>query len=141
LAKEPLVYADGKFVKKSKAFVSVFDHGLLYGDGVFEGIRVYGGNVFRLVDHIDRLYDSAKSIHLKIPITRNKMSEAVLETIRKNELRDAYVRLVVTRGTGDLGVDPELCKDPTMFIIAVHGVWARAEGAQGRACDNILREA
>jgi len=116
--KEPLVYVDGKFAPKSKAVVSVFDHGLLYGDGIFEGIRAYDGSVFRLVDHIDRLYDSAKSIRLKIPLTRHEMTEAVLETIRKNQLRDAYVRLVVTRGTGDLGVDPTLCKTPTIFIIA-----------------------
>jgi branched-chain amino acid aminotransferase len=118
MGKEPLVYLDGKFLDRSKAVVSVFDHGLLYGDGIFEGIRAYDGSVFRLVDHIDRLYDSAKSIRLKIPLTRHEMSEAVLETIRKNELRDAYIRLVVTRGAGDLGVDPALCKSPTVFIIA-----------------------
>ncbi len=116
--KEPLVYVDGKFTPKSKAVVSVFDHGLLYGDGIFEGIRAYNGSVFRLVDHIDRLYDSAKSIRLKIPLTKHEMTEAVLETLRKNQLRDAYVRLVVTRGAGDLGVDPALCKNPTVFIIA-----------------------
>jgi len=118
MGKGPLVYLDGKFVEKSKAVVSVFDHGLLYGDGIFEGIRAYGGSVFRLVDHIERLYDSAKSIRLKIPLTKHEMTEAVLETIRKNELRDAYVRLVVTRGAGDLGVDPALCRSPTVFIIA-----------------------
>jgi branched-chain amino acid aminotransferase len=118
MGKEPLVYLDGKFHEKSKAVVSVFDHGLLYGDGIFEGIRAYNGSVFRLVDHIDRLYDSAKSIRLKIPLTKHEMTEAVLETIRKNELRDAYVRLVVTRGAGDLGVDPALCRNPTVFIIA-----------------------
>jgi branched-chain amino acid aminotransferase len=116
--KEPTIYIDGKFVEKSKAVVSVFDHGLLYGDGIFEGIRAYNGNVFRLVDHINRLYDSAKSIRLKIPLTKHEMTEAVLETLRKNQLRDAYIRLVVTRGAGDLGVDPSLCKSPTMFIIA-----------------------
>ncbi len=116
--KEPLVYVDGEFTPKSKAVVSVFDHGLLYGDGIFEGIRAYNGSVFRLVDHINRLYDSAKSIHLKIPLTKHEMTEAVVETIRKNQLRDAYVRLVVTRGAGDLGVDPALCKTPTVFIIA-----------------------
>jgi branched-chain amino acid aminotransferase len=115
--KEPLVYVDGKFQPKSKAVVSVFDHGLLYGDGVFEGIRAYNGNVFRLTDHIDRLYDSAKSIRLKLPVTKHEMTEAVLETLRKNQLRDAYIRLVVTRGAGDLGVDPNLCQSPTMFII------------------------
>jgi len=118
MGKELLVYVDGKFFEKSKAVVSVFDHGLLYGDGIFEGIRAYNGSVFRLVDHIDRLYDSAKSIRLKIPLTKHEITEAVLETVRKNELRDAYIRLVVTRGTGDLGVDPTLCKNPTIFIIA-----------------------
>jgi branched-chain amino acid aminotransferase len=118
MEKELLVYINGKFVEKSKATVSVFDHGLLYGDGVFEGIRSYNGSVFRLVDHIRRLYDSAKSIRLKIPLTKHELTEAVLETLRKNRLRDAYIRLVVTRGAGDLGVDPALCKDPTMFIIA-----------------------
>jgi len=118
MGKEPLVYLDGKFLEKSKAVVSVFDHGLLYGDGVFEGIRAYNGSVFRLVDHINRLYDSAKSIRLKVPLTKHEMTEAVLETVRRNELRDAYVRLVITRGSGDLGVDPSLCKNPTVFIIA-----------------------
>jgi branched-chain amino acid aminotransferase len=118
MGKEPLVYLDGKFFEKSKAVVSVFDHGLLYGDGIFEGIRAYNGSVFRLTEHIDRLYDSAKSIRLKIPLTKHEITEAVLETIRKNELRDAYIRLVVTRGAGDLGVDPSLCKSPTVFIIA-----------------------
>jgi branched-chain amino acid aminotransferase len=118
MQKEQLIYLNGRFVEKSKAVVSVFDHGLLYGDGVFEGIRVYNGSVFRLVDHVDRLYDSAKSIHLRIPLTKHEMTEAVLETLRRNRLRDAYIRLVVTRGAGDLGVDPSLCKAPTLFIIA-----------------------
>lgn len=112
------VYVNGLFVDRSKAVVSVFDHGLLYGDGVFEGIRVYNGSVFRLADHVDRLYDSAKSIHLRVPLTKQDLTEAIIETLRRNRLRDAYVRLVVTRGTGDLGVDPLLCKDPTLFIIA-----------------------
>lgn len=118
MEKERLIYINGEFIEKSKAVVSVFDHGLLYGDGVFEGIRVYNGSIFKLVDHVDRLYDSAKSIHLKIPLTKHGLTEAVLETLRRNRLRDAYIRLVVTRGTGDLGVDPSLCKDPTLFIIA-----------------------
>ena len=118
MQREPLVYVDGKFVEKSKAVVSVFDHGLLYGDGIFEGIRAYDGSVFRLADHIDRLYDSAKSIRLKIPLTKHEMTEAVLETMRENQLRGAYIRLVVTRGVGDLGIDPALCKAPTVFIIA-----------------------
>jgi len=115
---EPLIFIDGKFVPKSKAVVSVFDHGLLYGDGIFEGIRAYRGNVFRLVEHINRLFDSAKSIHLKIPMTKHEVTEAVLETLRKNQLRDAYIRIVVTRGTGDFGFDPALCKTPTIFMIA-----------------------
>ena len=118
MKKEMNLYLDGRYVEKSKATVSVFDHGLLYGDGVFEGIRAYNGSVFRLADHINRLYDSAKSIRLKIPLTKHELTEAVLETIRRNQLRDAYVRLVVTRGVGDLGVDPALCKDPTVFIIS-----------------------
>ncbi|HEV2137374.1 MAG TPA: branched-chain-amino-acid transaminase [Nitrososphaerales archaeon] len=117
MEKEPLVYVNGKFTEKSKASVSVFDHGLLYGDGIFEGIRAYRGNVFRLDDHMNRLYDSAKSIRLKIPQTKHEMTEAVLETLRKNRLRDAYIRIVVTRGVGDLGIDPSLCKEPTVFII------------------------
>ena len=116
--REQLVYVDGKFVERSKAVVSVFDHGLLYGDGIFEGIRAYDGSVFRLADHIDRLYDSAKAIRLKIPLAKHEATEAVLETLRRNGLRDAYIRLVVTRGTGDLGVNPALCKNPTIFIIA-----------------------
>ncbi len=118
MEKEPVVYLDGKYVEKSKAVVSVFDHGLLYGDGVFEGIREYAGSVFRLDEHIDRLYDSAKSLHLKIPLSKDQMTEVVLETLRRNHLRDAYIRLVVSRGVGDLGVDPQLCKDPTVFVIA-----------------------
>jgi branched-chain amino acid aminotransferase len=117
MEKELFVYVDGRFIEKSKATVSVFDHGLLYGDGIFEGVRAYGGSVFRLEQHIARLYDSAKSIHVKIPLTKHEMTEAVLETLRKNHLKDAYIRLVVTRGSGDLGVDPGLCKQPTIFII------------------------
>ena len=118
MQKEPLVYVDGKFTERSKAVVSVFDHGLLYGDGIFEGIRAYNGSVFRLADHLDRLYDSAKSIRLQIPLTKEEMSEAVLQTLRHNQLRAASIRLVVTRGPGALGVAPALCKRPTVFIIA-----------------------
>jgi branched-chain amino acid aminotransferase len=112
------IYLDGEFYEKENAKVSVFDHGLLYGDGVFEGIRFYHGRVFRLAEHIDRLYDSAKAICLTIPRTKAEMIEAVLETIRQNELQDGYVRLVVTRGSGDLGLNPALCPRPTVFIIA-----------------------
>jgi branched-chain amino acid aminotransferase len=117
--KEVLVYVDGKYCPKSEAKVSVFDHGLLYGDGVFEGIRSYNGVVFKLKEHIDRLYFSAKAIMLKIPMPKDEMTKAVLETIRKNSLNDAYIRLIVTRGIGDLGLDPRKCPKPTVVIIAV----------------------
>jgi branched-chain amino acid aminotransferase len=115
---EPLVYIDGEFAPKSKAMVSVFDHGLLYGDGVFEGIRAYSGSVFRLDEHVRRLYESAKAIRLSIPLSAEEMTEAILETLKKNQLRDAYIRVVVTRGAGDLSVDPASCKTPTVFVIA-----------------------
>ena len=113
------IYLDGRFVQKEEAKVSVFDHGLLYGDGVFEGIRAYNGKVFRLDAHIDRLYDSAKTINLKPPFTKEKMKDLVVETLRKNKLRDGYIRPVITRGVGDLGLDPRKCPKPTVFIIAV----------------------
>lgn len=112
------IYLDGQFFDKEHAKVSVFDHGLLYGDGVFEGIRFYHGRVFRLEEHIVRLYDSAKAICLTIPMSVAEMTEAVLETIRQNELKDGYLRLVVTRGVGDLGLNPALCPKATVFIIA-----------------------
>ena len=112
------IYLDGEFYDKEDAKVSVFDHGLLYGDGVFEGIRFYHGKVFRLTEHIDRLFDSAKAICLNVPGDKLAIIEAVLGTIRKNELQDGYVRLVVTRGSGDLGLNPALCPRPTVFIIA-----------------------
>ena len=117
--KEVLVYIDGEYPPKSEAKVSVFDHGLLYGDGVFEGIRSYGGVVFKLKEHIDRLYRSARAIMLEIPLTQEEMTEAVLKTLRKNELRDAYIRLLVTRGLGDLGLDPRKCPKPSVIIITV----------------------
>ncbi|MEM2915478.1 MAG: branched-chain-amino-acid transaminase [Candidatus Bathyarchaeia archaeon] len=117
--KESLVYIDGKFYSKDEAKVSVFDHGLLYGDGVFEGIKSYNGVVFKLKEHLDRLYFSAKAIMLNIPLSKEEMAETVLETLRRNDLNDAYVRLVVTRGIGDLGLDPRKCSKPTIIIIAV----------------------
>ncbi len=117
MGSETLVYLNGKFVPKSEAKISVFDHGLLYGDGVFEGIRAYSGVVFLLKEHIDRLFESAEYIELKVPLSKKEVAEALLETLRKNRLKDAYIRLVVTRGTGDLGVNPALCKEPTVFII------------------------
>lgn len=112
------VYLDGQLVPQEEAKVSVFDHGLLYGDGVFEGIRAYNGRVFRLGQHIDRLYQSARSIMLEIPMTKQELAEAVCETCRANDITDGYVRLVVTRGVGDLGLDPRKCARPTVFIIA-----------------------
>ncbi|MGE5209395.1 MAG: branched-chain-amino-acid transaminase [Alphaproteobacteria bacterium] len=116
--REPKIYIDGKFCSEANAKVSVFDHGLLYGDGIFEGIRFYNGRVFRLEEHLERLWDSARSICLKIPMTRQEMSEALLETIRQNQLHDGYVRLLVTRGVGNLGLNPEQCKTPSVIIIA-----------------------
>jgi branched-chain amino acid aminotransferase len=112
------IYLDGAFVDQAEAKVSVFDHGLLYGDGVFEGIRLYGGNVFRLDAHLERLEYSAKAILLDLPLTRAEWSRAVCETCRVNGLTDGYIRLVVTRGVGDLGLAPWLCAQPSYFIIA-----------------------
>jgi len=117
LEKDLLIYIDGKHYPKSQAKVSVYDHGLLYGDGIFEGIRAYNSVVFKLKEHIDRLYRSARVIMLQIPLTKEEMIKAVLETLRKNNLRDAYIRLVVTRGVGDLGLDPRKCPKPTVIII------------------------
>ncbi len=112
------IYLDGKLVDKDKAVISVFDHGLLYGDGVFEGIRSYNNLIFRMKEHIDRLYRSADAIGLKIPLTKTEMIEATINTVKANGLSDSYIRLVVTRGTGDLGLDPRKCKKATIFIIA-----------------------
>jgi branched-chain amino acid aminotransferase len=112
------IYLDGAFVDQADAKVSVFDHGLLYGDGVFEGIRLYRGNVFRLEEHLERLEYSAKAILLDLPLTRAEWSRAVCETCRVNGLTDGYIRLVVTRGVGDLGLAPWLCAKPSYFIIA-----------------------
>jgi branched-chain amino acid aminotransferase len=112
------IYIDGKYYDEANAKISVFDHGLLYGDGIFEGIRAYNGRVFRLKEHIDRLFSSAKSLMLSIPLTHAEMMKAVVETCRQNELRDGYVRLVVTRGPGTLGLNPNRCKKPSVIIIA-----------------------
>src|SRR3989449_2481869 len=116
-AKFSQIYIDGKFYAEGDAKVSVFDHGLLYGDGIFEGIRFYNGRVFRLEEHLHRLWDSARSICLEIPMTMRNMTEAVLETIRQNHLRDGYIRLLVTRGIGNLGLNPTQCKSPSVIII------------------------
>lgn len=112
------IWMNGEYISPDEATVSVFDHGLLYGDGVFEGIRAYEGCVFKLEEHVDRLFRSARVINLDIPREKSETIEAVVETVRKNDLNDAYIRLVVTRGQGDLGLDPEHCSEPTMFIIA-----------------------
>ncbi len=111
------VFINGEFVDKENAKVSVFDHGLLYGDGVFEGIRVYNRRVFRLREHMERLYDGAAAIKLKIPFTKESFQEKIIETLKINNLSDAYIRAVVTRGPGDLGLDPRKCARPTVFII------------------------
>lgn len=112
------IYMNGTLVPEAQATVSVFDHGLLYGDGVFEGIRSYGGRVFLLREHIARLYDSAKAIDLRIPMSEDDMVHAVVETCRANDVRDGYVRLVVTRGPGSLGLSPYRCSTPQVIIIA-----------------------
>lgn len=112
------IYMNGRYYSKDNAKVSVFDHGLLYGDGVFEGIRAYNGKVFKLYEHIERLYESAKSIALEIPISRDKLVKDILSAVRKNKLKDAYIRVIVTRGVGTLGLDPFMCKNPQVIIIA-----------------------
>ncbi len=117
MEKELQVYIDGVYYPKSQAKISVYDHGLLYGDGVLEGIRAYNGVVFKLREHISRLYRSALALKLAIPLTEEGMIQAVLKTLRKNDLRDAYIRLIVTRGIGDLGLDPRKCPKPAIIII------------------------
>lgn len=112
------IFINGKYFTEKTATVSVFDHGLLYGDGIFEGIRAYNGRVFKLKEHIDRLFDSAKAILLDIPMSHAAMMKAVVETCRKNQLRDCYIRLIVTRGPGSLGLNPKRCTNPQVIIIA-----------------------
>src|SRR5947209_14867648 len=107
----PRIYINGKLYDKADAKISVYDHGLLYGDGVFEGIRIYNGKVFRLREHLDRLYDGARAIRLEIPISREAMAEAVTRTVQANDRRDGYIRLLVTRGAGSLGLDPRKTAD------------------------------
>ena len=112
------IYIDGTLYEQSEAKISVFDHGVLYGDGVFEGIRFYQDRVFRLDEHMDRLWDSAKAIALDIPLSRTALIYATLETIRQNDLHDGYIRLLVTRGVGSLGLSPDSCRRPSIIIIA-----------------------
>jgi branched-chain amino acid aminotransferase len=112
------IFIDGKYLNERDAKISVFDHGLLYGDGIFEGIRAYNGRLFKLKEHIDRLFYSAKAILLKMPMSHSGFMKATVETCRKNKLRDGYIRLVVTRGVGTLGLNPKSCKRPSVIIIA-----------------------
>src|SRR5579862_1370087 len=113
----PKIYINGKFFDKADAKVSVYDHGLLYGDGVFEGIRIYSGKVFRLKEHLERFYESARHILLEIPLTPEQLGEAVLNTVRVNAKQDGYIRLIITRGAGSLGIDPRKTSDPQVIII------------------------
>lgn len=114
------IYLDGEFVSEENAVVSVFDHGLLYGDGIFEGIRAYNNRVFKLDEHIERFYESARTLLLDLLMSQEEMAEVVLETCRRNNIRDGYIRLVATRGKGDLGLDPRKCSKPTIFCIAAN---------------------
>lgn len=113
-----IIYLNGKFVDESEAKISVFDHGFLYGDGVFEGTRAYNNRIFRCDEHIDRLYNSAKVVNIEIPISKAEMKKAHIETLKRNNFRDCYIRTIVSRGVGDLGLDPRKCPMPTIIIIA-----------------------
>ncbi len=119
MVKDPVVYIDGEFIPSQDAKISVFDHGLLYGDGIFEGIRIYDGVVFKLDAHLDRLYRSARAMWLTIPIKKPALKALVLETLRQNGYRDSYIRLLVTRGKGDLGVNPKKCPKASVVIINI----------------------
>src|SRR5438552_7114323 len=112
------IYIDGKYHDQKNAKISVFDHGLTYGDGILEGIRAYNGRVFKLKEHIDRLFYSAKAILLRVPLPRAEIMRAVVETCRQNKIRDGYIRLVVTRGAGTLGLNPNRCRNPSVIIMA-----------------------
>ncbi len=114
-----IIYIDGKYLPKEEAHISVFDHGFLYGDGVFEGIRAYNGRVFRMQEHLDRLYDSARTIDLKVPVPKEEMAGIILEVLRRNKLSNGYIRPLVTRGVGDLGLDPRRCRIASVIVIAV----------------------
>lgn len=113
-----IIYIDGKFLPDDQAKISVFDHGFLYGDGVFEGIRAYNGKIFRLKEHLDRLFDSAKTIDLRPPLSKEELTEIICEVLRRNNLHDAYIRPIITRGYGDLGLDPRKCPKPSVVVIA-----------------------
>ncbi|HYM39764.1 MAG TPA: branched-chain-amino-acid transaminase [Thermoplasmata archaeon] len=127
-----MVYVDGKFYPQSEAKISVFDHGLLYGDGVFEGIRAYNGRIFKLEQHVNRLFNSAKAIDLKIPHTKEEMANIILETCRRNGMKEGYLRPVITRGPGDLGLDPRKCKrGPSIIVIAQPGIALLSKSEKG----------
>lgn len=129
------IWLDGKWLDRDTATISVFDHGLLYGDGVFEGIRVYNGRVFRLGEHVDRLYASARAINLDIGMKREEFAALVEEAVKRSGLRDAYIRPIVTRGVGDLGIDPKNCRKPTiMVIVDTIRIWPEERYEQGLAC-------
>jgi branched-chain amino acid aminotransferase len=129
------IWINGEYRTRADASVSVFDHGLLYGDGVFEGIRAYGGRIFRLGEHIDRLYASAKSIWLDPGMSPADMRKMVEEAQNKSEIRDSYIRLVITRGTGDLGMDPRKCEKPTVFcIVDTIALWSKERYERGLTC-------
>ncbi len=113
-----IIYIDGKYLPDDQAKISVFDHGFLYGDGVFEGIRAYNGRIFRLKEHLDRLYDSAKTIDLQPPLSKEEMTEVICEVLRRNKLTNAYIRPIISRGVGDLGLDPRKCPKPSVIVIA-----------------------
>ncbi|NIM44870.1 MAG: branched-chain-amino-acid transaminase [Nitrososphaeria archaeon] len=127
------IYINGDFFPESQAKVSVFDHGFLYGDGIFEGIRAYDGRIFRLNEHIDRLYESAKTIKLNIPLSEEQMKEACAETLRRNKIKSGYLRLIVSRGFGKLGLDPRNCEKPTIVIIPAGYVITVAEAKPVKA--------
>jgi len=130
--KSALVYLDGQWLDRESAKLSVFDHGLLYGDGVFEGMRVYGGKVFKLAEHVDRLFDSAQAIMLQVPMSRAEMIAATEEGVRRSGLQDGYLRHIVTRGVGDLGLDPRKCPRATVVIIFdVIAIWPAERYEQG----------
>ena len=130
-----IVWIDGKYTTKEEATISVFDHGLLYGDGVFEGIRAYEGRIFRLDQHLERLFHSAKAIWLEIPHTQQDLARICTEALAKSGLKDAYFRLVVTRGKGDMGLDPRKCPRPTVFcIVDKIALWAQDRYQKGLVC-------
>ncbi|MGH7699920.1 MAG: branched-chain-amino-acid transaminase [Gemmatimonadales bacterium] len=129
------IWIDGRYVSREQAVVSVYDHGLLYGDGVFEGLRAYGGRIFRLDRHLERLYASAKAIWLEIPLARDALGDVVLDTVRRSGLAEAYIRLVVTRGPGDLGLDPRKCPRPSVICIVDRiALWPADRYDKGLTC-------